>query len=150
MSDALYESNPSMFRNHPLWFVFWLLIIVAGIGALAAGPDERWRLIGFVTIFVGIVVLFVWFLKTKALTLIVSDRNVVLRTGLLSKSYSELAIDRIRSVRVRQSLLNRMLGVGSVEIFSAGDDPEIAAAGIPNPQRVRDLLRGRGAEAAGS
>lgn len=150
MSDALYESNPSMFRNHPFWFAFWLLVVAAGIGALAVGPDETWRMAGFATIFVGIFVLFVWFLKTKALTLIVSDHHVVLRTGLLSRSFSELSIDRIRSVRVRQSLLNRMLGVGTVEIFSAGDEPEIAAAGIPNPQRVRDLLRGRGAETSAS
>ena len=34
-----------------------------------------------------------------------------------------------------------VFGVGAVEIFTAGDNPEIVVAGLPEPNRVRELIK---------
>jgi hypothetical protein len=34
------------------------------------------------------------------------------------------------------------MGVGKLEIFTAGDKPEITIAGIPDPDSVQDIIRG--------
>ena len=45
----------------------------------------------------------------------------------------------IRSVRVYQSLFQRMFGTGDIEVYSAGDNPEIIVKGMPDPARIREL-----------
>ena len=120
MADVLYQSNPPMFRNNPVWFVISILLIpVFGI---------------------GIIILIAWYISTKAQTLTVTSEDLLYERGILSKSRSELRLSSIRSVRVHQSLFQRMFGTGDIEIFTAGDTPEVTATGMPDPNRVRELV----------
>jgi hypothetical protein len=44
-------------------------------------------------------------------------------------------------VRVDQTLRDRMWRVGSIAIFTSGEEePEIAIRDIPNPDRVREIM----------
>ena len=42
---------------------------------------------------------------------------------------------------MKQSFFNRIFGVGAIEIYTAGDNPEIIAAGLPDPNKVRELIK---------
>jgi uncharacterized membrane protein YhdT len=65
MADVHYQSNPPMFRNNPVWFVVSLLLIpVFGI---------------------GILILIVWYVSTKAQTLTVTSQDLLYERGILSK-----------------------------------------------------------------
>jgi uncharacterized membrane protein YdbT with pleckstrin-like domain len=120
MDNVLYESNPPMFRNSPLGFIISVLLIPAfGI---------------------GIIILLVWYVSTKAQKLTITTQDLLYEKGLLSKSRSELRLTSIRSVRVNQSLFQRIFGTGDVEIFTAGDTPEVTIPGVPDPARVRELV----------
>ena len=120
MADVHYQSNPPMFRNNPVWFIVSLLLIpVFGI---------------------GILILIVWYISTKAQTLTVTSQDLLYERGILSKSRSELRLSSIRSVRVHQTLFQRIFGTGDIEIFTAGDSPEVTAKGMPDPNRVRELV----------
>ena len=46
----------------------------------------------------------------------------------------------IRSVKVNQSFFQRIFGVGDLEIYSSGDEPEIVVSGMPNPLHLKELL----------
>jgi uncharacterized membrane protein YdbT with pleckstrin-like domain len=120
MDNVLYESNPPMFRNSPLGFIISVLLIPAfGI---------------------GIIMLLVWYVSTKAQKLTITTQDLLYEKGLLSKSRSELRLTSIRSVRVNQSLFQRIFGTGDVEIFTAGDEAEITAKGMPDPNEIRELI----------
>ncbi len=123
---VLYSENPVMFKNNPLGFIA-SVILIAAFG-------------------LGIIILLVWYLKTKALKLTVTEHDIVLEKGLLSKEHSEINIDSIRTIRVSQSFFNRLFGVGKIEIFTAGDNPEVVATGMPEPNRVRELVKHKTAE----
>jgi uncharacterized membrane protein YdbT with pleckstrin-like domain len=69
--------------------------------------------------------------------------EITLEEGLLSKGRTEVDITTVRSVKVHQSLMNRLLGVGNVSVFTAGDSPEISAVGMPRPQEFKDIIKGR-------
>lgn len=124
--SVLYSENPVMFKNNPLGFIA-SVILIAAFG-------------------LGIIILLVWYLKTKALKLTVTEQDIVLEKGLLSKEHSEINIDSIRTIRVSQSFFNRLFGVGKIEIFTAGDNPEVVATGMPEPNRVRELVKHKTAE----
>lgn len=120
METILYRENPPMFRNNPLGFILAILLIPAfGI---------------------GIVILAWWYVQVKSRLITITDRELRYETGLLSKTHNEMRLDAIRSVRVHQSLWQRMFGTGNVEVYSAGDTPEIVIKGAPDPARVRELV----------
>lgn len=116
----LYAEHPAMFRNNPLGFILAVLLIAVGV---------------------GIIILLWWYLQTKASKLTVFENEILFEKGLLSKERSEVNISIVRTVRVKQSFFNRIFGVGTVEIFTAGDNPEIVAKGMPDPNRIRELIK---------
>lgn len=149
-SQPLYQASPTMFRHHPLLFVFWLLVSAAGVAMLVSAPERNWKIAGFGALFTGVFALLFWLARAKTTQITVTDRDVVLRSGLLSRSSTHVALGSIRTVNVYQSLMHRIFGVGNLEIFTAGDEPEISIGGIPHPGRARDLLRGSGRAHAGT
>jgi uncharacterized membrane protein YdbT with pleckstrin-like domain len=120
VTTSQYSENPAMFRNNPLGFILAVLLIPVAI---------------------GILILMYWYLKCKGTKLEINGDEIVLEEGLLSKERTELAISGIRTVKIKQSLFNRLFGVGTVAIFTAGDNPEIQAHGMPRPEVFRELVK---------
>lgn len=121
--SELYAEHPVMFKNNPIGFIISLLLIpVFGIGLL---------------IFLS------WHLQNKASKLTVNEREILYEKGLLSKERSEININSIRATKVKQSFFNRIFGVGAIEIYTAGDSPEIVATGLPDPNKIRELIKAR-------
>jgi uncharacterized membrane protein YdbT with pleckstrin-like domain len=85
-----------------------------------------------------------WSLKSKTTRLIVTEERTILRRGLLSRQTTEVQHEDVRSVQVNQSLLQRILNVGTVAIGSAGHSGmEVEIGGIVSPQEVAALIRER-------
>lgn len=121
MSGALiYEAHPAMFRAHPFWFIFSVLLIAAfGL---------------------GILILLYWYIKTRATALTVTEHEIMYEKGILSKDRTSVSLKHVRAVRVTQGFLNRILGVGTVEISTAGDEPEFEAKDMPDPHQIREAI----------
>ena len=117
----LYDSHPSMFRNHPFGFIFCILLIAAfGLGLL---------------------ILLIWWIKILGTTLIVTNERIIFRQGIFSKYTNEIYHTDVRNVQIRQSLLQRILRVGTIGISSAGQAGiEITVRGIPHPQQIHDII----------
>jgi len=82
--------------------------------------------------------LLLWYIRTKMDHLVIKDDEIVWTHGLLSKEYTEIAQSSIRTVRVQQTLLQRIMGAGDVLVFTAGDAPEVVIRGLPNPDLIRE------------
>ena len=121
--SELYSEHPVMFKNNPIGFIITLLLIPAfGIGLL---------------------ILLGWHLQNKASKLTVKENEILYEKGLLSKERSEVNISSVRTTKVKQSFFNRIFGVGAIEIYTAGDSPEIVATGMPDPNKIRELIKAR-------
>ena len=121
--SELYSEHPVMFKNNPLGFILCLILIpVGGLGLL---------------------ILLTWHLRNKASKLTVNDNDneILFEKGLLSKERSEVNLASVRTTKVKQSFFNRIFGVGSIEIFTAGDSPEIVTIGMPDPNKIRELIK---------
>ena len=117
---TLYESHPSMFRNRPVEFAFTALLCL---------------------VVVGLIMMFVWWFKSKGTKLTVTNKRTRLRRGILSKSVTEVWHSDVRNVVLEQSFFQRVFGVGMIGISSAGQSGmEISVSGIPDPDRVKQLI----------
>jgi len=119
-TPATYSEHPAMFRSNPIGFILAVLLIAAAIGVL---------------------ILLWWYLKCKSTKLEADGNSITLERGLLSKERIELDIDKVRTVKVYQSLFNRMFGVGRITLYTSGDMPEFEVDGMPDPHRFRELVK---------
>lgn len=61
--------------------------------------------------------------------------------GIVSRNTSTIRISDLRSVNVKQSVLQRMLGTGDIEFGSAGSAGiEVVFKGVLNPNDVRENI----------
>jgi uncharacterized membrane protein YdbT with pleckstrin-like domain len=82
--------------------------------------------------------------KRWALVLRVYESRVSLEKGILSKNFIELFIKDVRTINIKQGLLQRIFKIGDVMVASAGTAGyEILAYGLPGPKRIKDLIIGQ-------
>lgn len=55
----------------------------------------------------------------------ITNKRVIIKTGLISRRTFELNLTKIESVNVDQSILGRILGYGSLQIVGTGGTKEI-------------------------
>jgi len=117
---VIYQAHPAMFRAHPFWFIVFVLLVAAfGLGLL---------------------ILLYWYIKTRATALTVTEHELLYEKGILSKERLAVSLRHVRAIQVNQSFVNRILGVGTIEISTAGDEPEFTVADLPDPHEVREAI----------
>ncbi len=72
----------------------------------------------------------------------ITNRRVIVETGLVVRDSNEIRIQDIRSINVTKSAVVGLLGIGNVEFSSAAtDDADVVFFGVAGADKVRDLVR---------
>lgn len=160
--NVLYEAHPSLIRTRPFATLLVLALMVMGILAALLGPgllptplaEHAAKVAGPIQVS-GILVfalsalrLLSWWVYTRTDQLKITDDEILWTHGLVNKKYTELGMGSVRTVQVSQSLLQRLLNAGDLRVFTTGDLPELVVRGLPEPNRIRELVKARGTGAA--
>lgn len=140
-SDLIYSENPKMPRNRPFIFIFNIILNIVGFVSAFRFEEQALQITGLVVWIATIVFFLIWFIHTKSTKLSITNTDILLEKGLLSKERREVAIEKVRTVNIKQTFLNRILGVGEISIFTAGDLPEIVVPGMPDPNKTREIIK---------
>ena len=137
----LHSGEEMVFDGHPSWravLSFYIagvaiVAVAVAIGALVSGA--------VVAIVVGAVVLalvvLAGLIKRQATRYVITSERLHIRHGILAKRTQETRIQRVQNVNTEQSLLERILQVGTVDFDTAGtDDSEFKFVGVGNPADV--------------
>jgi len=144
MASYIYSSRPA-------WRTSWFRIgvtaalAVAGLGLLLfrffEQPPQHWVAAGALML-AGIVGLSILF-KHLAWRFVITDDVIESRRGIIGRDLQSIRIQDLRNVNVRQSLFQRIFGVGDVEFSSAGSsDVEVVFFSIPDPMGLKDRVQG--------
>ena len=72
----------------------------------------------------------------------VSTERIRVRTGMLSKENENIELVRVQDIDYRQSLSERIFGVGDVHVRSSDPShPMITLRNVRHPERVHDIIR---------
>lgn len=72
----------------------------------------------------------------------ITDQRIMARIGLIANNTSEMELRHIRGMNVRQTIFERLLNVGTLEIISAADGgAEVVFQGISNMVGIKEQVR---------
>jgi uncharacterized membrane protein YdbT with pleckstrin-like domain len=145
--EEILVFNRSVWHK-PSQFILATLLTVSPVPLAFAlgGVDEPWKrwLLGII-FGVGCLWLIVYLFTVKVLaTYRITPRYCTSEVGFVSRRIAEVEIDHIRNINVSQSFLQRILGIGMVEISSAGGTGvEVTFESVPDPVEIRRLINTR-------
>ncbi len=137
-------------HKHPHWKMLIVpvlaFLLTVGIATFLAAlvRNQSWASWGWLALAALGVVAAVWFtvvpvIRWRTTHFVVTSRRVLVREGVLSRHGIDIPMSRINSVQFRHTVLERMLGCGTLIIESASDEP-LEFEDIPGVERVHALL----------
>jgi membrane protein YdbS with pleckstrin-like domain len=145
--EVVWQGRPS-WRSRLAFYLKWgIIALLPGVlGSVLEGPAgvdlpiSVWWLWLISLLLIALVVLGGWIQRIGTQYTITNER-INIRHGLLSRSDHSTSYERLQNVSTRQSPLERMLGVGSVDFdTAASDDFEFAFLGIDDPAKLQKLI----------
>ena len=123
---------------------FALLGIVILIGRFAnpksTAPVAPMYLASVFCIATGAVLAGIGFFKRSATEMAVTNKRIVVKTGLADRRTIELLLSRVESIAVDEPPLGRILGYGTVIVRGIGGTPEVFER-IRNPLKFREQVQ---------
>jgi len=130
-----------------IWPVLVFFLVVAGIiTALMLKPNDTIVASGLAVVAIPalIVLSLVPFLRWMTSTYTVTNRRLITRQGILSRSGRDIPLFRINDVAYEKGLLDRILGCGTLIISDATEKAGVVLPDIPHVEQVQlqisDLL----------
>ena len=152
--NVLADGEQVVLHRHPHWkrLIGPVLVLLAGsaVAAFVAAVVNTtdWDPSAKNVIF--LVIAAIWLVIVGWLTLwpffswwtthfVITDRRVMFRHGLLTRSGIDIPLARINSVEFRHGISDRLLRTGTLIVESASQDP-LEFHDIPRVERVHSLL----------
>lgn len=104
--------------------------------------SQLWLWVVGLLLLVVVVGLFFWiaaWIRMRTTELAVTNRRVIAKFGLIQRDTTEIAIGKIESVQVQQSVAGRIFGFGTV-IFSGAGTPQVKIEQIADPLGFRTAV----------
>lgn len=81
-------------------------------------------------------------IEIKSVLYTITDQRIIRRTGIFSRSYTEIELIRVRDFEINEPFALRMIGLGNLNVYSAEHQtPYMVLGAQPNISELRDTLR---------
>lgn len=122
-----------------------LLAVALGGTFAAAMMPASWQPIGYVLLAAVLaMVLIVWvlapFFRWRTSTYTITSRRVITRKGILNRSGHTVPLARITDVSYERSLVDRLLGCGTLQLRTAADGQNMTLPDVPDVEKVQLML----------
>jgi len=109
------------------------------IGSATVSP-ETMAVVGAILMLAAIATFSYGIAKRNATEMAVTNRRVLIKTGMASRRTLDMMLSRVESIGVEETTLGRMLGYGSVVVRGTGGTPEPFLL-IAHPQEFRRAVQ---------
>ena len=105
-------------------------------------PFSPWHLLALVLLLIPIR----RHIRTRLVTLKVDTDHLTMEAGLLSRTRRTIDLSKVQDVTVRQTIGQRIIGIGDVTLETAGERSGIVMQTIDRPRATADLIIQRSRE----
>lgn len=151
IDDILQPGEKVLYSSNLHWIVYWKGIlgwILAAVLFVASGQTLNTTLTAAGLVAAGVVgllalyfTILAWFRRWTTETDVTTLR-VIHKEGFITRRTFEIAIDKVASVSVDQSIPGRILNYGNVIIENMGDDRQVIKT-ISSPLAFRSQITAR-------
>jgi uncharacterized membrane protein YdbT with pleckstrin-like domain len=150
---VIYEGHPSWrsILGFYLKGLLWAALggIVAAVASRIAEDEVKGGWVAAAVLGVFAVVLLVGWIKRVATTYRISTKRLHIRRGIVARRNQETRLERVQNVNTSQSVLERLLQVGTVDFDTAGTgDYDFRFAGVADPSEIVSAIDRAQREAA--
>ena len=150
--ENVLADNETVERSlHPHWLsvlvpsMLGVLLLVLAWIVTAMTPDDtsgnRIQTITLVLLLLlAIPLVVVPFLRWRTTHYVVTSHRVMVRRGILAKSGKDITLSKITDVSFQQTLFDRIIRSGTLNIESAGDSADELLRNIPRSDEVQQLI----------
>jgi len=117
--------------------VGWALLGTKAKGSSIPAAVYLFALACFV---IGGALFFIGILKRNATEMAVTNKRVIVKTGIVDRRTIEILLSRIESVAVEEPALGRLMGYGTVIVRGTGGTPEVFSK-IYHPLEFREQVQ---------
>lgn len=144
--EIYYEGSPLLrgsLGKGFLWIFGGLLLIALSIASpILKWPLPWWACLALAVI--GLIFILVPLIRSKTIRYRVTNYRIDYERGLFGKNIDTLELWHVEDLHFHQSLLDRMLDVGTITVLSKDDSmPTLELFGLPNPRPLYETLKQR-------
>ena len=141
----LHPGEQIVFQGRPIWRSILSFYITGFIGSVVIGvvvaliTSTTTGVLVFLVLFaLDILVGFVRRVSTKYT---ITTQRLRIERGILAKHVQQTRIERVQNVNTNQTVVSRILRVGTVDFDTAGtDDSDFTFTGVGNPHEVVEAV----------
>lgn len=135
----LYDGTPSQWTNLGV-FIASSICVLSGIILWRFREEFDWLAFGIVVF--GITASIASYIRVRFTHFNISTERIELETGWISRQVDHLDLFRIKDVRLRISIFDRIVGIGTVTVLSTDEStPMLNIYGIFDSRRLYDQLK---------
>jgi uncharacterized membrane protein YdbT with pleckstrin-like domain len=130
-------------RAHSIKYIFAaFLFFGAYYSWFVIGRSKVLDIVASLSTLVGLFILAYAEFNTRYKKVVVYNQRAVLEEGIFNRNSTTINYSRITEVSVKQSVFQRMLGIGNIDIRTASStkDHVLSIENIPNPFKVKKLF----------
>jgi uncharacterized membrane protein YdbT with pleckstrin-like domain len=140
----LIEGERVVYRTRLHWLVFAMPILVTIVVLLPAAwfllDSPNWQGFAWVPLALALLVLLPAFVKRQSSDFAVTNKRVMMKSGVMTTRSVELLLNKIEAIAVDQSLAGRMFGYGNIVVTGSGGTRE-AFSQIQSPLEFRRAVQ---------
>ena len=99
-------------------------------------PMIIWIILAIPTLGITLLLALYEYLKLRSIEQGVTNKRVILKTGFISRHTEEMKLNSIETVEIRQGVMGRMFGFGTIEVTGRGLS-DVIFKGVDDPMAVK-------------
>jgi uncharacterized membrane protein YdbT with pleckstrin-like domain len=117
------------------------LFLLAAVGAYVATENHAGESLAMIAVplVLGIALILSAVIRRQTTELVLTDRRIITKRGLISRNTVEMNLNKVESVHVDQSLMGRIFNYGDITVVGTGSSLE-PLLGISSPLELRKKI----------
>ncbi|HEX5899708.1 MAG TPA: PH domain-containing protein [Solirubrobacteraceae bacterium] len=141
----LHPGEQIVFQGRPIWRSILSFYITGFIGSVVIGvvvaltTSTTTGVLVFLVLFA--IDILVGFIRRVSTKYTITTQRLRIERGILAKHVQQTRIERVQNVNTNQTVVSRVLRVGTVDFDTAGtDDSDFTFTGVGNPHEVVEAV----------